>query len=71
MAGLETIDKSLVENLVSTIAENSIWTAEKLEGFAITADGQLYAVTDNDGVDDAPGETVFLHLGNYVELGDD
>lgn len=39
------------------------WTQEKLEGFARAADGQLYAVTDNDGLDDATGETVFLRLG--------
>lgn len=68
-AGLQTIGKTLVRNLVDDIAANSIWTAEKLEGLAIAADGQVYAVTDNDGVDDAPGETVFLRLGDYAGLG--
>jgi len=66
---LQTIDKALVKNLTDTIAANSIWTAEKLEGFAISADQQLYAVTDNDGVDDAPGETVFLFLGDFGSFG--
>ena len=28
-------------------------------------DGTVYLATDNDGVDDAPGETVFLRLGQY------
>ena len=42
---------------------SSIWTAEKLEGFAIARDNKVYAVTDNDGVDDATGETLFLRLG--------
>ena len=68
---LETVGKTLVRNLTDTIAANSVWTAEKLEGFAISADQQLYAVTDNDGVDDAPGETVFLFLGDAASFGDD
>lgn len=68
-ADLVTVDKTLVKNFASTIAANSIWTAEKLEGFAVSADQKLYAITDNDGVDDAPGETVFLNLGNYAGFG--
>lgn len=67
-ADLVTIDKSLVRNLVDDIAANSVWTAEKLEGFAVTAAGRLFAVTDNDGVDDAPGETVFLRLGGFDDF---
>lgn len=43
------------------------WTQEKLEGFTIAADGQAYAVTDNDGLDDATGETVFLRLGKIFD----
>ncbi|WP_200285793.1 esterase-like activity of phytase family protein [Rhabdochromatium marinum] len=66
---LDTIGKTLVANLTDQIAANSVWTAEKLEGFAIAVDGQAYAVTDNDGVDDAPGETVFLRLGELLSLG--
>jgi hypothetical protein len=67
-ADLVTVDKTLVRNLVDEIAANSIWTAEKLEGFAVTAAGRLFAVTDNDGVDDAPGETVFLRLGKLDDF---
>jgi hypothetical protein len=66
---LDTLAKTLVANLTAAIAAQSIWTAEKLEGFAIAADGQTYAVTDNDGIDDAPGETVFLRLGDLGALG--
>jgi hypothetical protein len=36
---------------------------EKLEGFAIDRDGDMYAVTDNDGVQGVSGETQFLRLG--------
>ncbi|MCP5298500.1 MAG: esterase-like activity of phytase family protein [Chromatiaceae bacterium] len=70
-ADLVTLDKTLIRNLVSDIAANSIWTAEKLEGFAVSADERLYAVTDNDGVDDSPGETVFLDLGDLATFGSD
>lgn len=66
-AGLVTIDKTLRRDMVPDLESNSIFTAEKLEGFAVAADGQAYAVTDNDGVDDAPGETVFLRLGDWTE----
>ncbi|GAA1130530.1 esterase-like activity of phytase family protein [Citricoccus alkalitolerans] len=43
------------------------WTQEKLEGLAIAGNGNVYAVTDNDGVEDATGETVFLDLGPAAE----
>lgn len=44
------------------------WTQGKLEGFTIAADGRAYAVTDNDGLKDATGETVFLRLGDASAL---
>lgn len=62
-AGLVTIDKSLLLDVLPKLAKNSIWTAEKLEGFAVARDRKVYVVTDNDGIDDATGETVFLRLG--------
>jgi hypothetical protein len=36
---------------------------DKLEGLAVTADGRVLVVTDNDAVDENYGETVFLDLG--------
>lgn len=65
--GLVTIDKSLLRDLLPEIEAASIWTAEKLEGLAVAADGRAYAVTDNDGVDGATGETVFLRLGDWLD----
>ncbi|SJN23302.1 esterase-like activity of phytase family protein [Luteococcus japonicus] len=38
------------------------WTQEKLEGMTVDAHGDLYVVTDNDGVNDANGKTVLLNL---------
>jgi hypothetical protein len=66
-AGLATIDKSLLRDLLPELEAASIWTAEKLEGLAVAADGQVYVVTDNDGIDDAPGETLFLYLGDWLD----
>lgn len=63
-----TVSKDLLINVLPVLQKNSVWTAEKLEGFAVAADGQVYVVTDNDGVDDAPGETLFLNLGKYKKL---
>jgi hypothetical protein len=64
--GLVTMAKKPLRKLVKSIAQNSVWTAEKLEGFAMAADGRAYVVTDNDGVDEATGETVFLDLGTSI-----
>jgi DNA-binding beta-propeller fold protein YncE len=36
------------------------YVLDKLEGFAFDASGKAYAVTDNDGVDDTSGETLFF-----------
>lgn len=63
--GLTTVPKKLLRDVLPDLAANSVWTAEKLEGVAIAADGQVYVVTDNDGIDDATGETIFLGLGYW------
>jgi len=34
----------------------------KVETLAITADGTMWIATDNDGVDDHSGETMFFSL---------
>jgi len=41
---------------------------DKPEGLTITADGTVYMVTDNDGVDDASGETLLIRLGTVDEV---
>ena len=55
--------KKLAVDVLPYLRATNGWTQEKLEGFTIAADGQMYAVTDNDALDDATGETVFLRLG--------
>lgn len=66
--GLVTVEKNLLKDLLPLMARRSIWTAEKLEGLGVAADRKLYVVTDNDGVDDATGETLFLRLGSADRL---
>ncbi|MFD2674581.1 esterase-like activity of phytase family protein [Gulosibacter bifidus] len=61
------VAKSLAIDVLPMLQETNGWTQEKLEGFTIGADGRVYAVTDNDGLDDANGETVFLRLGQASE----
>ncbi len=68
--GLVTIEKQLMVDLLPRLSRKSIFTTEKLEGLAVNARGRVYAVTDNDGVDDAPGETEFLRLGRYERYTD-
>ena len=36
---------------------------EKIEGLAITTDGEMFVSSDNDGVDDSSGETFFWSIG--------
>jgi hypothetical protein len=64
-AGLATLDKGLLRDLVPDLEANSIFTPEKVEGLTVARDGRVYVVTDNDGVDDSIGETVFLRLGDW------
>lgn len=60
---LPMVNKELAVDVLPKLRATNGWTQEKLEGFTIAADGQMYAVTDNDALDDATGETVLLRLG--------
>ena len=42
------------------------YVVDKVEGFAIDSTGAAFVVTDNDGVDDSSGETLFLKLGTLA-----
>ncbi len=41
-------------------AQTNGYVVDKLEGFAFDKAGKAFAVTDNDGVDDSSGETLFF-----------
>lgn len=71
LSGLEgdlpVLGKKLAIDVLPALKAPNGWVQEKLEGFTIAADGSLYGVTDNDGLKDATGETVFLRLGRATD----
>lgn len=62
------VEKTTAIDVLPQLRATAGWTQEKLEGFAVAADGRLYGVTDNDGLKDSTGETVFLRLGTAAEV---
>jgi hypothetical protein len=61
--------KTLARDLLPDLAGPRGAVQEKVEGVAVAADGDVYIVTDNDGVDDNTGETQFIRLGHRTRLG--
>lgn len=62
------VDKALAIDLLPLLLASQGWISDKPEGFAVTADGRVFLITDNDGVDDATGETLLLMLGDRASL---
>ncbi len=60
---LPVVTKELVRDLMPDLAVLNGYTAEKVEGFAIDAAGATWVVTDNDGLSDSSGETLFWSFG--------
>ncbi|MEU4681037.1 esterase-like activity of phytase family protein [Micromonospora sp. NPDC023737] len=60
---LRVLPKTLALDVLPALRATNGWTQEKLEGLTVAGNGQVYAVTDNDALQDATGETVFLQLG--------
>jgi hypothetical protein len=48
--------------VLDDLDERSISVPGKLEGAGLTSDGRLFLATDNDGVKDNFGETLFFRL---------
>ncbi|WP_422785259.1 hypothetical protein [Rhodococcus rhodnii] len=53
--------------MVPDLQATNGWAQEKVEGMTVAGNGRLYVVTDNDGLDDANGETVLFDLGPAAE----
>jgi hypothetical protein len=60
---LVTVPKVPLADVLDELRVNTIFIPDKLEGLAVAADGEVYMVTDNDGLDAALGQTLFLGLG--------
>lgn len=56
---LPVVTKELVRDLLPDLKSTGGYVLDKVESLAITADGKAYVATDNDGVDDSSGETMF------------
>ncbi|KZL05137.1 hypothetical protein PsAD2_04492 [Pseudovibrio axinellae] len=67
-APLPVLKKKVVLDLLPTMSATNGWTPDKVEGLAITKDGRILISTDNDGVDDANGETLFFSMGDASQL---
>jgi DNA-binding beta-propeller fold protein YncE len=62
------VHKVLAHDVLADLRATNGWTQEKLEGLTIGGDGTVWAVTDNDGMADATGETVLLRLGAAADV---
>jgi hypothetical protein len=60
------VTKRLLRDVVPDLARTGGIILEKLEGFAVDAAGEAFAVTDNDGVQNVSGETQFMRLGRIT-----
>lgn len=67
-AAVVPLTKTLAVDVLPALRATNGWTQEKLEGLTVAGDGRVYAVTDNDALDDATGETVLLDLGTAGDL---
>ena len=57
------VSKRLERDLLPELKSTGGWVLDKVEGAAVDKLGRLFVVTDNDGVEDASGETRFMRLG--------
>ncbi len=58
---LPLVKKTEVHDFLPDLkSQTNGYVVDKLEGFAFDKSGKAFAVTDNDGVDDSSGETLFF-----------
>lgn len=60
---LPVVAKEAVHDFLPDLMALNGYATDKVEGFAIDAGGEGWVVTDNDGVDDSSGETLFWSIG--------
>lgn len=65
---LPVVEPTVAIDLLPLLQASNGWISDKPEGLAVTSDGAVYLVTDNDGVDDATGETLLLNIGSADQL---
>lgn len=65
---LPVVAKTHAVDILAVMLGAGGWISDKPEGLAVTTDGTVWLIIDNDGVDDAPGETQFINLGTAAAL---
>lgn len=60
---LPVVAKQEAHDFLPDLKSAGGYVVDKIEGFTVDAAGNGYAVTDNDGVDDSNGETLFFNIG--------
>ncbi len=61
---LPVVSKEEVRDLIPDLLSLNGYVQDKVEGLAIDAAGEIFISTDNDGVDDHSGETLFFKIGS-------
>lgn len=62
-AEIPTVTKTLLRDLSPDLMKAGGYGLDKVEGMTVDKAGNLFVVTDNDGVDDSSGETQFFAFG--------
>jgi hypothetical protein len=62
----QTLQKTLIKDLMPSLAATGGLSLEKIEGSAILSNGEVIIINDNDGVDDNSGETQLINLGDIL-----
>lgn len=62
------LEKTLYKDLIESgdLSQTNGQIIEKVEGLTVTAEGEIWINTDNDGVDDSSGESLLAMVGVYV-----
>lgn len=63
---IPTVEKKLLRDLTPDLMKLGGYGLDKVEGMAVDSAGNLFVVTDNDGVDDSSGETAFFAFGKLA-----
>ena len=59
---LPIVSKEEVRDLIPDLLATGGYVLDKVEGLAVQKDGTIWVSTDNDGVDDHSGETMFFSI---------
>ena len=59
----DVLSKTLLKDIKPVLGATTGSLLEKVEGTALMSSGDVYILTDNDGINDHSGETQLINLG--------